>query len=307
MYSSFPSTEWGGLIRSRGPPEEGATTLADYLYEYDISGRLVVLDLTNLVYAVYDFTNAESPRLTEQGTIAIDDSGHVTSKTATRIYSDAVTLPLATPPPVPDDLTAYDAAQEALQTLIPDIDISAISRSPISSPLVNPGSLTVVLTYSDVQYFFSYDIQNQKAVLIKKRTPDWGTTSFKVIEYDDEGRQIRESKEDENAVLTVLKEYRYHLEGKIVTINFTNAIRTITVSKLNADGTPGETIQSGYFGVHNASGPCYSIGDVDADPASWKWYDYGADGIMVTADDRETSAPPRGVVAEPGPGRFAGG
>jgi len=98
VYAAFPSDEWGGLIRSRGPPETDATTLADYRYVYDtVSRQVYAYDVTNLRYALYDWKDPQTPRLLEQGNMVLDDGDNVLSRTATKTYHAEILGPVGVP------------------------------------------------------------------------------------------------------------------------------------------------------------------------------------------------------------------
>ncbi|HPW77279.1 MAG TPA: hypothetical protein PLK73_05000, partial [Candidatus Omnitrophota bacterium] len=274
VYSSFPSAEWGGLIRSRGPPEADATTFADYRYEYDRANHTVtVYDVTNLRYAVYDWKNPDTPRLLERGSIVLDGAGNVSEKNPVVAYDVDVLGPVTVPATDYDTKSAYDAVLDVLRSRLDleSLDSSDIQDIYISFSTSDSLILTVVVKYKDVQYFYTYTSGISGAVLQKIRLPDDDGT-FSITEYDELGRKIRESRESTdpetgNIVITISKEYRYLTEGEIITINRTNL--TITVSRLLDDGTVGQTLKTGFYGGQNANGPCYSLGEVGTDPASW--------------------------------------
>lgn len=79
VYAAFPSNDWGGLIRSRGPPLLGETTPVDYRYEYDTTNRRVyAFDLTHQTYSLYQLeTQPVSYNLLEQGTFSLTSQGEI--------------------------------------------------------------------------------------------------------------------------------------------------------------------------------------------------------------------------------------
>ncbi len=306
VYAAFPTDEWGALVRSRGPPEAGATILVDYRYEYDSTNRRVITyDVTTLRYAIYDWKDfPKNPRLLEQGNFALDNDGNVIagSRTATRTYNAEILGPVSVPATEYDTELAY-AAASALLAARPGIDAALIQRSGLVIDPSDSGKLTVALTYEDVQYSYTYASATQQAVLTKTRTPNADGETFSIVLYDAQGRKISKSKEDAEGEVTLLETYRYEKEGEIITID--EVKQTITISTLSADGTVTFTLRTGAFGTENASGPCYALRGVNED--AWIWYDYGADKKMLTADDQVTTAPERGPEVSQARGRRGGG
>jgi hypothetical protein len=144
VYADFPSDEWGGLIRSRGPPSEDASTLVDYRYEYDATNRRVyAYDGANGRYALYDLTDPKNPRLLEQGDIVLDTTGNILSRTATRTYNAEILGSVSVPETEYDTLAAFDSATAALGTF-PGIAASGITPLRILMDAAAPGTLTVV-------------------------------------------------------------------------------------------------------------------------------------------------------------------
>jgi len=290
VYSAFPSSEWGGLIRSRGPPEEGSVILADYRYEYDSASRRVyAYDVTNDRYALYDWKDPETPRLLEQGNIVTDPNGNIVSRTATKTYNAEILGAVTVPATEYEPSSAFASASAALQ-LRPDIAASQIQNVSILTDAADANRLTVVLSVGTTEYHYSYDIQANTSVLAKIRVPK-GDGTYAITEYDAQGRVTKESVEAADGSVTVVKTYRYETAGEVIIIDSVN--HTIRVASLNADGTAGQTLRAGFYNdedqIYSLQGP----GDTEA-----KWYTYGTegtgDGIMMTADDAPTSRPVRG-------------
>ncbi|MFA5159039.1 MAG: hypothetical protein WC484_00855, partial [Candidatus Omnitrophota bacterium] len=299
VYSAFPSEEWGGLIRSRGPPEEGATILADYQYVYDdaASRRVYVYDVTNLRYALYDWKD-QTPRLLEQGNIVLDDEGNVLSRILIKTYDAELLGSVSVPSTEYDTAPAFASAKAALQ-LRPDVVASDIDKTPpsfVADPS-DPSHLTVVLEYGDTEYRYRYDIQANSSVLAKTRASNEDGT-FQVVEYDVQGRMTSESLEAADGTLTPQVTYRYAIEDdktiagdEVLVID--HKAHTFRIARLNADQTLGATLRVGFY---NDASKIYSLqgpGDTQA-----KWYTYGpeesGDGLMLTDDDTETVRPVRG-------------
>ncbi|HRZ40601.1 MAG TPA: hypothetical protein P5246_06295, partial [Candidatus Omnitrophota bacterium] len=315
VYDAFPSNEWSGLIRSRGPPEEGATTLVDYLYEYqeEPAGRPVVYvyDLTNLRYALYDWKNPETPRLLEQGTIVLDSNNNVLSHAATKTYNAEILGLIDIPETAYDTAAAFDSATAALKEL-PGASPSSIAPLRILTDPDRPGVLTVVLEHHGTEYYYVYDTTasadpaGRTSILLKTRTPNPDGT-FHIIEYDVQGRKVREFKESKEGELTLQLIYRYDTAAEVIIIDSVN--HTIRVAHYSENtGEIGATIRAGFYNDAYDNGGevmgIYSLQGAGNDEA--KWYTYGADGIMLTEDDAETTRPQRGPQQGQGPRRPLG-
>ncbi|MFA5391177.1 MAG: hypothetical protein WC331_07120 [Candidatus Omnitrophota bacterium] len=296
VYAAFPSEEWGGLIRSRGPPEEGSVILADYQYVYDTASRRVyAYDVTNLRYALYDWKDPQTPRLLEQGDIVLDKDGNVLSRAVTKTYDAEVLGAVSVPSTEYETSTAFASAKAALQ-LRPDVVASDIENLSIMTDSSDPGHLTVVLQYGATEYRYRYDIQANSSVLAKTRASNEDAT-FQVVEYSAQGRKTSESLEAADGTLTLQVTYRYAIEDdktiagdEVLVID--HKTYTFRVARLNADQTLGTTLRVGFY---NDAKKIYSLqesGDTKA-----KWYTYGpesGDGIMLTEDDVATIRPVRG-------------
>ncbi|MBI4711203.1 MAG: hypothetical protein HY767_01915, partial [Candidatus Omnitrophica bacterium] len=296
VYASFPSDEWGGLIRSRGPPEEGSSILADYRYVYDSASRRVyAYDVTNLRYALYDWKDPQTPRLLEQGTIVLDADGNVLSHAATKTYNAEILGPVSVPLAEYDPEIAFASAVSALESRS-GVTASGITRLHIVTDPETPTELVVVLKFGETEYSYTYDTAAETSELQKTRTPEADGTTFKIVEYDAEGRKVKESRENADGTLTDLLLYRYETAGEVIIID--RVAHTLRIAVFNADKTIGQTLRAGFFDDEKKIYSLQGSGDKEA-----KWYTYGpesGDGIMLTQDDAVTSSPVRGP--QPGTG-----
>ena len=286
VYQFFPDGTWSGVIRSRGPPEPGSQAFVDIRYEYDlVNRRVTAYDVTNQRYALYDWKDPQTPRLLEQGDIAVDVDGNILSRSVTKAYNAEILGPVAVPSTEYESEIAFASAVSALQS-VPGIDASGIGRSRIITDPDNPDRLTVVLTYENTEYFYTYNVAAQASLLSKMRIPAAGG-GFRIVEYDAEGRVTSESTEATDGTLTLLVTYRYEKAGEVIIID--HRAHTLRVAVFNADKTIGQTLRSGFF---NDAEKTYSV--QGAGETESKWYAYGADGVMLTSDDVASSRPTRG-------------
>ncbi len=286
VYEAFPNGSWGGIIRSRGPPETGSEVFVDIRYSYDVANqRVTAYDVTNERYALYDWKDPKTPRLLEQGEIAVDAQGNVLSQTVTKTYNAEILGPVSVPSAEYETDIAFASAVSALQ-VVPGVTASGIERVNILTDPNAPSRLTVVLRYENTEYFYLFDTASSSSVLAKIRIP-MTAGGYRVVEYDAEGRQISESQEAVDGTLTVLTTYRYETAGEVIVID--QKAHTFRILVYNADKTMGLTLRSGFY---NDAEKIYSIqnpGETES-----KWFTYGADEMMLTKDDAASTRPSRG-------------
>ncbi|MBU9888692.1 MAG: hypothetical protein KTQ49_02335, partial [Candidatus Omnitrophica bacterium] len=294
VYEAFPNGSWGGIIRSRGPPEPGSELYVDVRYSYDVANqRVTAYDLTHQRYAIYDWKDPQTPRLLEQGDITVDASGNILSETATKTYNAEILGPVSVPSTEYDTEIAFASAMSALRE-VPGIKAPTIERLRILLDPDAPDQITVVLRAESTEYHYRFDTLTQSSLLYKMRIPAADGT-YRIVEYDASGRPVEEFAETASGEVTPSLTYRYDNAGEVIILD--RRTRTIRVAVLNPDGTIGQTLRSGFF---NDADKIYSV--QGPDEKSSRWFTYGADEVLLTEDDVATTRPVRG----PSPGTMEG-
>ncbi|MEI6424657.1 MAG: hypothetical protein WCP55_20745, partial [Lentisphaerota bacterium] len=216
------------------------------------------------------------------------------------IYSDVTNAVISSSSGAYSLQTISDAFQRAAATLSARSGIIPEKIRALRI-IVDPSDLNVfdvVLGHEGTEFFYNFK-SGANAVapyLLKIRSPDSSTTgAFNIVEYDANGRIIKESSEDSAGTVTLQKLHRYDAEirkeyaGKVCVFDY--ATKTFAIYDYDfTKNEQGASIKTGNF---NDANKYYFLKDNFA--TSGQWFNYGptfGDGIILTDDDESISCPP---------------
>ena len=298
VYNSFPSSDWGGLIRSRGPPSTGVPPV-DLRFVYSSlvpagfsssSPVVYAYDLSSGLYALYmKQPDSQAYRLLELGSLQGNVSGDFTPNDPAALHFENITV-LNTSANVSGVIstTTLSAALDAARAALAGSNL--IEAGAAMEPLrvfMEADKLVVVIKVGNTEFYYDYDAAGTPSAVLQKSRKTNADGTFLLTTFDLQGRKISESVEAADGTVTLKFSYRYDRPNGLLVIDHVN--HTLRLQSLNSDGTVAATLQAGFY---DDAAKIYSLqGATDTEA---KWYTYGADDILMNTDDSATTRPKRG-------------